>query len=87
MQRVVPQPSEHEDYRKERERHHAAHRHEIDPSYPERENGILREIIAGVVLGSLFYLAASCYYASDLHEPKVARAKPGFDFRHQPNRP
>ena len=85
--RVMPQPSEHEDYRKERDHHQAAHKHEIDPSYPERENSILRKIIAGVLLGSFFYLAVSCYYASDLHEPKVARAKSGFDFRHQPNDP
>jgi hypothetical protein len=82
---VVPQPFEHEDYRKERNRHHAAHKHEVDPSYPEREKGILRKIIVGVLLGSFLYLVVSCYYASDLHKPKVERAKPGFDFRHQPN--
>jgi hypothetical protein len=87
MQRVVPQPSEHEDYRQERDRHHAAHKHEADPSYPDRGNSILRKIIAGVLLGSFFYLAVSCYYASDLHQPKVARAKPGYDFRNQPNHP
>ena len=87
MKQVVPQPSENEVYRRERDRHHAAHKHEVDPSYPERENSILRKIIASVVLGSFFYLAVSCYNASNLHEPKVERAKLDFDFRHQPNHP
>jgi hypothetical protein len=76
--RVMPQPSEHEDYRKERDHHQAAHKHEVDPSYPERENSILRKIIAGGLLGSFLYLVVSCYYAADLHESKVARAKSGF---------
>jgi hypothetical protein len=69
----------------QRARDYSAQIHRLnDESVPDKRKPTWRRrAVAGVVLGSLAYLATSCFLELRLHKPKIDRAN--LRFGHTPN--
>ena len=70
---------DHHDYQRDHDRQRREHNLNAEPGNGHRPS-LRRTLILGIILGSFFFLAVSCYYWIDGHVPKVDRAK--FKFNH-----
>jgi hypothetical protein len=65
---------DHQDYQRDRDRQRREHNLNAEPGNGHRPS-LRRWLILGIILGSFFCLAASCFYWTDLDVPKIDRAK------------
>jgi hypothetical protein len=73
--------AEDEGRRRERARSQIVHVREAELVPRDRRRLTRRQkIVTGVVIGSFFYLVASCFTEHQLHQPKIDRTR--FKFNH-----
>ena len=60
--------------------------HALNAEHPngKRPARLRQRVIAGVVLGSFFFLVVGCWYWVGLDKPKIDRSN--FNFNHHPDR-
>lgn len=51
------------------------HRLNLEPVPDEPQPKWRRRFVAGMIIGSIGYLLASCFFEQQLHKPKIERAK------------